>query len=185
VSTISTRSASPARANDPHQRRARPLASRDASPQASHGRRRSVDSRDGFSHHPSVSPERAFSSKGKAPIRQRSISPYGGSQRQGRQEAHANKDSAKLNRPNREYTRSMSGSRSRSSSPIRSSARPSSRRENTGAGQHRGREDDPRREDRNRPRQPTPPRQPSPPRQRSLSPFSKRLALTQAMNRGI
>ncbi|KAK0741087.1 zinc knuckle-domain-containing protein [Schizothecium vesticola] len=190
VSTISTRSPSPARANDPHRRRARPAASRDASPQASHERQRSVDSRDGFSHQPSVSPERAFSAKDKAPRRQRSISPYGGSQRQGRREAHTSKDSAELNRPNREYTRSTSTSRSRSRSrsrswsPIRPPARPSSRHENAGAGQHRGREDGPRREDRTRPQQPTPPRQPSPPRQRSLSPFSKRLALTQAMNRG-
>lgn len=189
VSSISTRSPSPARANAPHQRRARPEAIRDASPQASHGRQRSVDSRDGLSHQPSVSPERAFSPKGKAPRRQHSISPYGGSQqRQGRREAHTNKDSAELNRPSREYTRSMSRSmsrsRSRSRSPTRSPARPSSRRGNAGAGQHRGREDGPRREDRNHPQQPAPPRQPPPPRQRSLSPFSKRLALTQAMNGG-
>lgn len=190
VSSISTRSPSPARANAPHQRRARPAASRDASPEPAHGRQRSIDSRDGLSHRSSVSPERAFSLKGKAPRRQRSISPYGGSQeRQGRREAHTNKDSAEFNRPNREYTRSMSRSMSRSPSrsrsPIRSPARSSSRHENAGPGQHRGgREDGPRREDRNRPQQPTPPRQPPPPRQRSLSPFSKRLALTQAMNGG-
>lgn len=188
VSSISTRSPSPARANAPHQRRARPVTSRDASPEPSHGRQRSVDSRDGFSHQPSVSPERALSLKGKGPRRQRSISPHGGSQRQGRREAHTTKDSAEFNRPNREYTRSMSRSMSRSPSrsrsPTRSPARPSSRRGNAGAGQHRGREDGPRREDRNRPHQPTPPRQPPPPRQRSLSPFSKRLALTQAMNGG-
>ncbi|KAK1836206.1 hypothetical protein QBC39DRAFT_339068 [Podospora conica] len=184
VSTISTRSPSPVRADDHHRSRARPVAFRDASPQASHGRQRSVDSRDRVSHQPSVSPERALPAKDHVSRRQRSISPYGGSQR--RREARTTKDAAELNRPNREFSRSRSRStsRSRSRSPIRSPARPSSRRGNAGAGRYRDREDRPRRDDGNRPQQPPPQQQPPPPRQRSLSPFSKRLALTQTMNRG-
>ncbi|KAK3945940.1 zinc knuckle-domain-containing protein [Diplogelasinospora grovesii] len=80
--------------------------------------------------------------------------------------------------PRRDYSRSRSRSRSPSRSPPR-------RQQPPGSGRYRDR-DDYRPQRRDGPPRPPPRRQepPPPPRERSLSPFSKRLALTQAMNRG-
>lgn len=170
ASSISTRSPSPARerpasrCDSPPPQRTRYRESRDRSPSPVRGRHPSVDSRERHSDRPSESRDRGYSSRGSP---SRSPSP-----RPPRRDASSERDRGygKAPQPRRDYSRSQSP------------PRPAARRD-PGVSQYRDRED--RREDRHPPQRPPPQeRRPSPPRQRSLSPFSKRLALTQSMNLG-
>ncbi|KAL2133729.1 hypothetical protein VTI74DRAFT_1809 [Chaetomium olivicolor] len=180
VSSISTRSPSPApRRSSSPPRRERPRDSRSPSPHGSHGRRGSYVSGRRYSPAPSESPERGYLSRGSRPLRspssRRSPSPppkrsYDNDYSRGRRGSPAADTRGRDSYTRRTYSRSPSRSRS----PVR--------REDTerqGAGRYRER-DDRGYQGRRSP----PPRQSPPPRERSLSPFSKRLALTQAMNRG-
>jgi len=187
VSTISTRSPSPARERS-HQRRAtrsrsparqrpaerhtsrsprrrQPRAHRDVSPPPVPRRQRSP-SRERYSYGSSESPKRSFS--GGAARDQQFPSP-----RPGRRNSISDRDNDRTNRTRREP------SRSRSRSPVRLPDRPQGR-----PGRYRDREVVSNREDTRAARNPPQQRRPSPPRERSLSPFSKRLALTQSMNSG-
>nr|CAB88521.3 hypothetical protein [Neurospora crassa] len=181
VSTISTRSPSPrpSRHSKSPPRRAHAQDFFEPSPKAPSARQRSVDSRDRYSSRRSESPVKHSSRKGSLPPRRRSPSPR---RERGRERG---RDSGRTRLSRRDY----SVSESRSRSPARSPVRRDSRGENHRAGgYYRDREDG-----RGQPRykspspQRPPKREPSPappPRERSLSPFSKRLALTQAMNKG-
>jgi hypothetical protein len=180
VSSISTRSPSPApiRSRSP-ERRERPRDSRSPSPRDSRGRQRSYDSGRRDSRGPSESPERSSAERSPrlrrspSPRPRRTRSPRGG--RDGSYDTGHFPREPDARRRDSYARRTYIRSRSRSRSPVR--------REESGdrhaAGHYRDRDD--RSQHR---RSPPPPRQPSPPRERSLSPFSKRLALTQAMNRG-
>lgn len=173
VSTISTRSPSPSR-------RGEPRGSRNDSPRALQGRRRSLDSGDGYSNRPSESPDRRYSDR--ASSGRRSPSPRREtSSRHGHRDPYSATDGKGQSRFEREYSRSRSRSLSRSRSPARSPVGQGARGRVPRNNHYRDRSDHGRRDDRNPPQRP-PQRQPSPPRERSLSPFSKRLALTQAMN---
>ncbi|KAK0719687.1 zinc knuckle-domain-containing protein [Lasiosphaeris hirsuta] len=179
VSTISTRSPSPVtrRASRSPLRASRdPRDSRDVSPRPFVGRKRSVNSDDRYSSRASRSPERHLST-GISPVRRRSPSPH-----PGRPAAYYSRDHGKVSPPRRGYSRSISRSRSPVRSPARSTVRRDGRREQLKTGRYRDRNDHIPRDTGAPPRPPQ--RQPSPPRERSLSPFSKRLALTQAMNMG-
>ncbi|KAK4241337.1 hypothetical protein C8A03DRAFT_41278 [Achaetomium macrosporum] len=179
VSSISTtRSPSPAPRRSPSPpRRERRRHSRGVSPRDSHDRRRSYDSGRRYSRDPSESPERGYHGRFSRPLRsaspRRSPSPLRRYERSGRGPRHHESPEADVRGRDSPVRRN----RSRSRSP----ARRADREERRGEGRYRDR-DDHDYEGRRSP--PSPPRQPSPPRERSLSPFSKRLALTQAMNRG-
>ncbi|KAL2167613.1 hypothetical protein VTG60DRAFT_1049 [Thermothelomyces hinnuleus] len=181
VSSISTRSPSPApkRSRTPD-RRERRRYSPSPSPQHHRGRQPSYDSdNNGYSRGPSESPEpgyRAPASRGShSPSPRRRPSPR--RERGGRDSRRHGSPVSHARRRDPYARRAYSPSRSRS---------PSRRDEGGdrhGAGRYRDREDRSF-QGRRSPSPLPPPRQPSPPRERSLSPFSKRLALTQAMNRG-
>lgn len=169
VSTISTRSPSPARDRPTRRRDSRspqvatPRESRDVSPVPVTGRGASFESRGQYSDQRSESPDRGYSSRDSPDSRS---SPP----RRVRRDSYSDRGHRKQVQARREYSRSQSP------------ARPPARRD-AGAGQYRDRDDHSRRDERTAPQRPQP-RRPSPPRERSLSPFSKRLALTQAMNSG-
>lgn len=185
VSTISTRSPSPRPSrharSPPPQRRAH--AQDFFEPSA---RQRSVDSRDRYSSRRSESPVKHSSRRESPPPRHhRPPSPRRERVRE------RGRDSGRTRPSRRDY----SVSESRSRSPIRSPVRRDSKGENhhrAAEGYYRDRDDggrgqpskyrspSPQRSPQRR--EPSPP--PAAPRERSLSPFSKRLALTQAMNRG-
>jgi hypothetical protein len=166
VSSTSTRSPSPARERPSRRRESRsperptPHEPRGILPPAASGRRGSFDSRERYSN-PSESPDRGYSSRDSPERRSPSPRPV-------RRDSYSDRGHNRTTHARREYSRSQS--------PVR----PPRRRE-PAVSQYRDREDHSRREERGalqRPQQ----RRPSPPRERSLSPFSKRLALTQAMN---
>jgi hypothetical protein len=183
ISSISTRSPSPAprRTRSP-ERQERRREYRSPSPRGSHGRNPSYDSCDRYSRGPSESPARGYQARGSrlplSPSPRRS--PPARSERGGREVRRYGSPGFDV-RGKDSYTR-----RAYSSSRSRSPVRREGRGDRHGPGRYRDRDD---RGHRGRspslPPPPAPaPRQPSPPRQRSLSPFSKRLALTQAMGRG-
>lgn len=184
VSSISTRSPSPAprRSRSP-ERRERRRSSRSPSPRASHGRRsRSYDSGHRYSQGPSESPERRHPVKSSRPPRspspQRSPSPPPRRDRGSRESGRYGSLAAHPRGQDAYARRTYSSSRSRSP------ARREDWDDRHAAGQYRDRDDRSHHGKGRRSPSPPPPREPSPPRERSLSPFSKRLALTQAMNRG-
>ncbi|KAK4113962.1 hypothetical protein N656DRAFT_609436 [Canariomyces notabilis] len=172
VSSISTRSPSPVPRRSPSPpRRARRKYSRSPSPASPQIAQRSFTSGDRYSREPSGDPRQDFSVRAsrhphspsdRSPSPRRSLSPP----------SERGSD--------REYGRgrrghSTSRSRSRSKSPIGRY----DRRDRHGPGRYRDRDEHGRQEGRK-----SPARQPSPSRERSLSPFSKRLALTRTMNMG-
>ncbi|KAK3403464.1 hypothetical protein B0T20DRAFT_389116 [Sordaria brevicollis] len=189
VSTISTRSPSPGPSrhsrSPPPQRRAHAQDFFDE-PAAPSARQRSVDSRDRYSSRRSESPVKHSSRRGSPPPHHRHRSPSPRRER-GRERGRG----SGRTRPSR---RDYSVSESRSRSPARSPVRRDMKEENHHrAGRHYRDRDDGGREQPSGYRSPSPQRPPQrrepspppqPPRERSLSPFSKRLALTQAMNRG-
>ncbi|KAK4144183.1 uncharacterized protein C8A04DRAFT_28085 [Dichotomopilus funicola] len=177
VSSISTRSPSPVPQRRSHSpsRRGKQRDSRSPSPRLSshrgRGREPSYDSDDRYSRGPSESPERGYPARNSRPPRslspRRSPSPrrdYGGRSRRD-------------TRSRRDYSRSRS--------PVARDDRGGREGDRHGAGRYRERDDEGYQGRRRSPSPvPAPPRRPSPPRERSLSPFSKRLALTQSMNMG-
>ncbi|KAK4104051.1 hypothetical protein N658DRAFT_240578 [Parathielavia hyrcaniae] len=176
VSSISTRSPSPAprRSRSPG-RRERRRDTRSLSPRDAQDRRRSYGSGHHHPRAPSESPERSVSDRGQRPLR--SPSPRQRRTRSPRGERGASYDNERFspdpdNRARDSYAR---GTYSRSRSPMIDEDRGNKR----GPGHYRDRNDLGQQRT-----SPPPPRQPSPRRERSLSPFSKRLALTQAMNKG-
>lgn len=170
VSTISTRSPSPrpSRHSRSPPRRAHAQDFFEPPPKAPSARQRSVDSRDRYSSRRSESPVKHSSRKGSPPPRRRSPSPR---RERGRERGRGSGRA----RPSR---RDYSVSESRSRSPVRSPVRRDSKGENHRAGGYYRDRASPQRPPK---REPSPP---PPPRERSLSPFSKRLALTQSMNMG-
>ncbi|KAK4122326.1 hypothetical protein N657DRAFT_657170 [Parathielavia appendiculata] len=176
ISSISTRSPSPAprRSRSP-QHRGRRRDTRSLSSRDSQDRRRSYGSAHRHPRGPSESPERSVSNRSKRPLR--SPSPRRRRTRSPSRERGASYDHRRFfpdldNRARDSYARRTY---SRSRSPMieedgGDKREPRRYRARDDHGQHR--------------RSPPPPRQPSPRRERSLSPFSKRLALTQAMNKG-
>jgi len=174
VSSISTRSPSPAprrsrsRSVSPQPREKRRVR-RSPSPRGSPIRGRSYDTGRRYSRSPSRSQEREYPSRDsrapRSPLPRRSLSPqrdYGSPEQYDRRRVS--------------YTR-RTYSRSRSRSPVNL---------DDTARKHRARgyRDREERGPRGNSPPPRPPQRPSPPRERSLSPFSRRLALTQAMNKG-
>ncbi|KAM7209191.1 hypothetical protein V8F20_000529 [Naviculisporaceae sp. PSN 640] len=189
VSTVSTRSPSPpprkeAPKSAPSGRaRARDL-NEPSHPAPDSYRRSVVSGDDEYYSQRSVSPERNRGrSYSRSLSRSISRSPEPRQQIGGRRDSYSDRRFERPASPvprRREY----SASRSRSRSPVRSPPRRGGGNEQyPPASRYRDREDDyppPRRN-----LSPPPQRMPAPPpRERSLSPFSKRLALTQAMNRG-
>ncbi|KAL2190830.1 hypothetical protein L209DRAFT_760655 [Thermothelomyces heterothallicus CBS 203.75] len=181
VSSISTRSPSPApkRSRTP-ERRERRRYSPSPSPQHRRGRQpSSYDSDNGYSPGPSERSEpgyRAPASRGsRSPSPRRRPSPR--RERGGRDSGRHGSPGSHARGRDPHARRAYSPSRSRSPS------RRDEEREAHGARRYRDREARSF-QGRRSPSPLPPPRQPSPPRERSLSPFSKRLALTQAMNRG-
>lgn len=183
VSTISTRSPSPRpsrHSRSPPPRKAHAQDFFEPSPKAPPARQRSVDSRDRYSSRRSESPVKHSSRKGSPPPRRHSPSPR---RERGRERGRG---SGRARPPRRDY----SVSESRSRSPVRSPVRRDSKGENHRAGGYYRDREDGRGQPRYRspsPQQRPPKREPSPPpapRERSLSPFSKRLALTKSMNMG-
>ncbi|KAK4200655.1 zinc knuckle-domain-containing protein [Triangularia verruculosa] len=185
VSSISTRSPSPAPRRSPSKpRRERVSRDRDLSPPGPSARPRSLSPEERFSRELSASPERDY------PPRRRSPSP----ERPRSRRHHDFDDEQVLERAPRHAPherddehgshRRRGYSRSRSRSPARSPPKRDGRGRGDGPrNQYRDRDDYHPRE-----RHAPPPQQqrqpPPPPRERSLSPFSKRLALTQSMNMG-
>ncbi|KAK3373357.1 hypothetical protein B0T24DRAFT_622893 [Lasiosphaeria ovina] len=172
VSTISTRSPSPAPpprrvSRSPPRVKARDLS---LSPRPSHSRRRSTASSDGHSSRLSrspESPERGYSRR--APPDARSPSPPVRVSKRSRRGGHSGRDYGRAAPAERHYSRSRSPTRS-----------PVGRRDQQQRPNYRDRDNHSQQGTRLPPR-----REPSPPpRERSLSPFSKRLALTQSMNMG-
>ncbi|KAL2017643.1 hypothetical protein VTK56DRAFT_1911 [Thermocarpiscus australiensis] len=176
VSSVSTRSPSPApRRNLGPRRRERTRDDGDSSPTGSHARRQSFDSDQRHPRGLPESPERDYSRRRSRFSRSPSPRPSRSPPRQrGFDREHGGKPpAATLHRARRSgsYGR-RTYSRSRSRSP-----RLAGRRERGEAGYYRDRDDG----DRQGGGAPPPP---PGPRERSLSPFSRRLALTQAMNMG-
>ncbi|KAK3684868.1 zinc knuckle-domain-containing protein [Podospora appendiculata] len=174
VSSLSTRSPSPPprrTSRSPRQSRPRVRDSPDPSPRPRTDRHHSVDSNDERDYSSrSVSPENGYS--GRPAAERRSPSP-----RRERAPARAPRDTL----PDRDDRRDSQARRgySRSRSPARSPARPPLGHDK--ARGYRAR-DDHSQPTEGRPQQQQ--RNPAPPpRERSLSPFSRRLALTQTMNR--
>ncbi|KAH6845090.1 zinc knuckle-domain-containing protein [Chaetomium sp. MPI-CAGE-AT-0009] len=181
VSSISTRSPSPAprRSRSP-ERRERRRDSRSPSPRVPQGRKASYDSADRYSRGPSESPARDYQARGSRP-------PLSPSPRRSPPPRHerVGRDARRYGSPGPEVRgRDSYARRTYSSSRSRSPVRREDRGGGHGAGRYRDREDRGHRRRSPSVPPPPPPRQPSPPRERSLSPFSKRLALTQAMGRG-
>ncbi|KAK0728612.1 zinc knuckle-domain-containing protein [Lasiosphaeria miniovina] len=173
VSTISTRSPSPAPpprrvSRSPPRVKARDLS---LSPRPSHSRRRSTASSDGHSSQLSrspESPERGYSRRAPPGARSPSPPPVRVSKRS-RRGGHSGRDYGRAAPAERHYSRSRSPTRS-----------PVGRRDQQQRPNYRDRDNHSQQGTRLPPR-----REPSPPpRERSLSPFSKRLALTQSMNMG-
>lgn len=178
VSSISTRSSR----SPPPRRRASPSPRREQDvppPQRrfSRSRSRSFDSASESSRRHSLSPERGIEireSRRRSPLR-RSLSPDDGYQSRDDQQ---HRSSSYEQPPSRRAGKSQAQPRYRSRSPGRVESR--------GQGRYRDRDDyeDCGGPSKGQGRQSSPTRQREPPRERSLSPFSKRLALTQAMNMG-
>lgn len=188
VSSVSTRSSR----SPPPRRRAPPSPQREgdvSSPRRRYSRSRSFDSASGDSRRPSPSPERGVrgpDSRRRSSSR-RSLSPDTGHQlRDDRRHRSPSYDQPPSRRAGRPHPRQQYISRSRSRSPVRADSRGGAQTDGAAFGRYRDRDDyedhsGPLRGQR-RPRSPL--QQRGPPRERSLSPFSKRLALTQAMNMG-
>lgn len=204
ISTRSSRSPPPRRQPSPSPRRAR--AERRSVP----SRSRSFDSASDQGPRRSLSPETRYRSRdgGRRSSNRRSPSPALGSEardhrrhrspspldeppfRRARSEESVLSDQFPPNqndhsRESRDKGRPRPQRRFKSRSPGRSE--PRNTRPNQGDyGRYRDRSRSQDREEavRGQAHQRVPPRQPEPPRERSLSPFSKRLALTQAMNMG-
>lgn len=184
VSTISTRSSR----SPPARRRASPPPRRvrDVSPpprRPGQTRSRSLTSASDRSRSRSLTPEASYRDAGRRPPVSRSPSPPS---RAGRDASSERELSPPRHRGSRDGPRS---NRPQPRHDSRSSRPDTWDREEEERSYWRSR-DRPRSADQGvatrgveRQRAP-PPRQPSPPRERSLSPFSKRLALTQAMNMG-
>ncbi|TPX13287.1 uncharacterized protein E0L32_006260 [Thyridium curvatum] len=182
ISTRSSRSPPPARrtADQPGGSRRGQSRSRSSSGSSRFGRSRSPDS-DGDARRPQNSPPPALRTQDTKEVSRRDRSLSSGSRSRSRSFSPENK-------PSRQQQSRMQSSdffgdaraperrRRDSRSPDRSS-RARQGRERDGRRQYRARDDAPPRRDER-------PSRPEPPRQRSLSPFSKRLALTQAMNTG-
>ncbi|KAK3309050.1 uncharacterized protein B0T15DRAFT_526025 [Chaetomium strumarium] len=168
VSSISTtRSPSPApRRSASPPRRERRRHSRSPSPRGSHGRRYSRDL--------STSPDRGYQGRSSHPLRSASPRRSPSPPRRYERSSHGPRRHDSPEADVRVRDSSVRRARSRSRSPVRREDREDRR----GEGRYRDRDEH------GYGSPPPPPRQPSPPRERSLSPFSKRLALTQAMNRG-
>ncbi|CAP72716.1 uncharacterized protein PODANS_2_1460 [Podospora anserina S mat+] len=184
VSSISTRSPSPASRRSPSPpRRERISRDMELSPRGHPVRPRSLSPEERYSREPSAIPERDYPPRRRSPSPSQARSPrrhrdFDDEPEPERAPRHAppGRDAEHDSHRRRGY------SRSRSRSPARSPPRRDGRGRGDGPrNRFRDRDDDHPRE-RNAP--PAQQRAPPPPRERSLSPFSKRLALTQSMNMG-
>lgn len=191
VSTISTRSSKspPPRRRSPSPHQSPPRRTRDISPALRSGRSRSLDSVSDGERRDAPSPARSHH---RRPHRERRPSP----RREGKDRRYGREGSVEQGHPR------GSGSK-RSSSILSDEGRPRRPRRHDSRSPVRSPERPPPNRFRERPRQDhfrdyhnpsreagrdsgrgEPPKAAEPPRERSLSPFSKRLALTQAMNSG-
>lgn len=189
VSSISTRSPSPApkRSLSPPPRNEGSRDSRKFSPPVPQNHGRSLSPEDRYSRGPSESPERRHqghrSPYSRSPSPRRSPSPprwgHDHDHDRGSRATPSGRGYERDSYARRAHSRSRSRSRSPARSPVQREGRNDDR-----ARYYRDRDDDSYQRGGNAPPQQQPlERQPRPPRERSLSPFSKRLALTQAMNK--
>lgn len=181
ISTRSTRSPSPRRRASPSPQREQDV----SPPQRRFSRSRSFDSASDDSPRPSPSPERRFPGRNsrRRSSSRRSLSPD--ARYQSREDRRYRSPSIEQS-SSRRTGKPRTQQRHSSKSPGRVDFRDEGRADVGGYGRYRDRDD---RGNRGGPssgqrQQRSPLRHREPPRERSLSPFSKRLALTQAMNIG-
>ncbi|KAK4190607.1 zinc knuckle-domain-containing protein [Podospora australis] len=189
VSSISTRSPSPPPRRSPSPPgKERSRDDREFSPRVPQSQSRSLSPEERYARRSSQSPvrqhQRRYSPYSRSPSPRRSPCPPPSRWGYGHDHGRDSRGAPPSRGSDRDYTarRAYSRSRSRSRSPARSPVRRDGRRDNRNR-QYRDRDDD---DGYQRGSNVPPPQQrqpPPPPRERSLSPFSKRLALTQAMNK--